>query len=153
MIDETPLRVRVAFGPDEGGGLPQLAKVYVGEAQWCLLVKKITLDGDGPQADQYLLLQSKFSPRILCSDTSTSSAIAAVMQRIPRASQKVYDLFNRRIRVNEQDEGPANAKAHRLFAHCLPKPWSTLTWFCSGHKAHTISDKVISLAKESSRAS
>ena len=142
-LDETPLRVRVSYQQEDTGGVAQIAKIYVAESQWCMLVKD-TVPGEG---DEYCLLHGRFSPRVVSANCSTSSAIAAVMQQTPRATVKAEEVFGRRVRILEQDEGAANPKAARMFASTLQREWSEFTWYCTGHKAHTVSEKVMLLAK------
>ena len=161
-LDETPLRLRVPFSDgDAPGGVSQLAKVYVTEKHWTMVLRTSHIDHTGSSASsslssgseqnqsdptRFLLIYGAWSPSVVAADRGTATAIAAVMQRAPQPPAVIEELFPYRLRLAERDEAGANIKAERLHGNTL-NGWSSMTWHCTAHKVHSIAEKVLSLDK------
>eukprot|EP00971_Amphidinium_carterae_P323523 6429238-Amphidinium_carterae.1 len=145
-LDETPLRLRVAFEAEDAGGVSQLAKVYVVENHWSMVLKRAAPLGETWQDSDFLLLTGSWSPSIVASSSSTGTAIAQIMAHCAHPDPLVDTLFTRKYVLNETDEGAANLKAERLNTSSLDN-WTSLHWFCTAHKAHTVADKTFLLGK------
>ena len=151
-LDETPLRVRVAFDArDAPGGNSQLSKIYVTESQWSMTLKVAHMDHTKGSEDEdmvarYLFIYGAWSPCVVASDRSTATAIAGVINHAPRPPLSVDDLFPSRLKLLERDEAPANIKADRLHGNTL-KDWTAMVWHCTSHKCHTVAEKTLALAK------
>ena len=162
-LDETPLRLRVPFSDtDAPGGVSQLAKVYVRENHWSMVLKTSHMDhsstassvstssgSEQPQSDpaRFLLIRGAFSPSMVAAERSTATAIAAVMLRTPQPPAVIDEIFEHKLRLAERDEAPANIKAERLHGNTL-NGWTSMAWHCTAHKVHSIADKVLGLDKD-----
>ena len=153
-LDETPLRIRVAFSDIEGHGVSQLAKIYAVESEWSILLEIVPFQqivaSHSSTHDQthreYLLIHGCWSPRLAAADSSNAYSIASVMRDSPRPPPEVSEMFPLKLRLQEWDEAGANLKAQRLFQSTLPD-WHSIEWYCSAHKAHSVAEKVLGLAK------
>ena len=149
-LDETPLRLRVSHSAEDRGGVAEIAKVFVMRSSYSMLLKQRPLQRDledkEKSAEDYVVIQGAFSASLCAADAATGTAIAQITSRAPGPQDGLDAIFERRVRVVERDENPANMKGDRLFASTLGK-WDTLMWMCSAHKTHTVAEKTIALHK------
>ena len=146
--DETPLKLRVSYTPDEGA--TQLAKLFVVEGSWNILLKYTDPSQQG-EHNPYLLLSARWSPALMAAESTKAESILGVLKRAPAPPLPEVDRIfkeTQQIRVVEVDEGPSNGKAERMYQQTKPlQSWLHMLWPCTAHKIHTTSAKITALAK------
>ena len=146
-FDETPMVCRVAFrSPAELN--VEVAKMYVIESNWCVIVRTSLEDG---VAGKLLALHGVFSPSVRVANGMNGESIAAVMENV-MSSQVPKELLESvcpvTIDLAECDGAGANLRALRLLAARAPHHWR-LQLRCLCHSIHSISEKVWRLAPRS----
>ena len=146
--DETLLRLTVSFAGDQASQHAQLAKSFVTQSAWGMVLLMNPVEGvDLYKQSKYLFLHGVWSADVQASDSTAGPCIAQILHKAPQAPDDVKTLFARRVHLAECDEAGSNIRGLRMLRHDDPS-WSTLTWFCSCRKGHAVAEKVWALAPD-----
>ena len=143
-FDETSSRLRVASSIADGELMTQLAKVFVIQSAWLMIVR---VWSHVKQAWTPLVLRGSQAPALRVSDTTSAESVAAVLTAAPQPPPLAAQLFPDQHRLLECDEAKSNLKAVKLLTHNDPAP-KTLTCVCLAHKTHACADKVWSVDRD-----
>ena len=146
--DETPLRLKVSFSEQSGGGDSNVetSKLFLVESDWTILLRCQPFENP-----RYVMLHGVYSPALRCSDSTAATGIAAVLRAVAEqqwpAKEDIEDVFQCTTRVCEADDAGANRRAERLWSSYRPGA-QTMSFTCMAHKLHNVCERTWSLSPE-----
>ena len=142
IYDETPARLKVNFSSSGSSAVendPQIAKIFVIECKWSMLIQDLT-------TKKHFSVRGQFMPRLRCASNAGGECISELLGQWSPPPQ-AHAVFKRCFHVGESDEFSGNLRGERLLAETFPS-WIFYHQGCVGHKIHSASSKTLSLNGE-----
>ena len=153
--DETPLKSVISWGGQRIG--PEVAKNFVFQSSWALLVRHEKIGYDASQDDMaenservaaydYVIYRGWMSPQMRATDSAKGEAVAAMLRSCPEPPKLINDpsFCENRIRLVETDSAPSNSRGERLWNRYRPG-WQQCEVPCSAHRIHSAAERTFQM--------
>ena len=147
-VDETPLKVRIAWDRD-GVSKKETGKIFVVQGTWLALLKLKRPEHLPTPSEHFsphhLLLRGTCSPALRASEATDGESIASVVHDIFHPQNHTDGIFPRALRLVESDQAGANTRAENLYSSILSPSWRRSHFYCIARKLHVGSRRALSL--------
>ena len=140
LYDETEITARVTHNEVEGGDR-EVAKVYVAQTAWCVILQRKLEPSERPQPADFICLRGALSPALRAGAGTSTAAILDVLKTLWVPAPGQTQPFKYHCRLVETDSLAGLILAEKIFSDDRPSV-GLLHIRCIAHRVHKSAERV-----------